>query len=235
MSPRYRVYTVLDQIVPDERVILSYVRVSITGTLPGGEVWSVNPVFDPTGEIGGVVSQTALETAAGLIANRSLPASLLTSLSSAVSRTGAKVEVRDDATDNLIGLAQVQSTTAQVGLTGIKCPPQSAVVLSIRTNTPGGSGRGRLYWPGLGVTLDNSGRFTTPATATFASDFKAYLIGIRADLASAFTGIGFDLAVRSKTTHTTPHATRIQIGNVVDTQRRRRDALPEAYSSVVFP
>jgi hypothetical protein len=201
----------------------------------GAEVWSVNPVFDPTGEFPGGPSQSALEAAATAIANRSVPASLLTAMSSACSRTGAKVEVRDDATDALLGIAQVQSTTAQVGLNSIKCPPQSAAVLSVRTNTPGASGRGRLYWPGLGLTLDNSGRYTTPAPATFVSDFKAYLIGIRGDLAAAFPTIGFDLAVRSKTTKTTPHAVRIQMGNVVDTQRRRRDALPEAYSSVVFP
>jgi hypothetical protein len=41
--------------------------------------------------------------------------------------------------------------------------------------------------------------------------------------------------VRSKTTHTTPHAVRLQVGNIVDTQRRRRDSLPESYSNITFP
>jgi len=41
--------------------------------------------------------------------------------------------------------------------------------------------------------------------------------------------------VRSKTTKTSPHAVRIQVGDVVDTQRRRRDVQLESYSAVAFP
>lgn len=214
---------------------MSYVRVSIQGTLFSGEVWSVNPTFDPTGEFPGGVNQANLEAAAALIANRSLPASLAALLSTQGKRTGAKLEVRDDATDALLALAQTASTTPAGGATSVNMPAQSAVVLSVRTTAPGGSGRGRLYWPAIGASLDTTGRISNPAPATLVADFKLYLAGIRSDLAASFPTIGFDLAVRSKTTHTTPHATRIQVGNVVDTQRRRRDSLPEAYASVTFP
>jgi predicted fused transcriptional regulator/phosphomethylpyrimidine kinase len=64
---------------------------------------------------------------------------------------------------------------------------------------------------------------------------RVYLTAMRDALATAFPTIGFNLAVRSKTTKTTPHVVRIQGGDVVDTQRRRRDNLPEAYSSLSFP
>jgi len=40
--------------------------------------------------------------------------------------------------------------------------------------------------------------------------------------------------VRSKTTRTTPHVSRLQIGDVIDVQRRRRDTLQEAYVSGAF-
>ena len=43
---------------------MSYVRLSIAGTSPGGEVWSVNPVLDPTGEFPGGVNQANLDSAA---------------------------------------------------------------------------------------------------------------------------------------------------------------------------
>jgi hypothetical protein len=212
-----------------------YVRVSILGSLVSGEVWSVNPVFDPTGEFTPTVSQSALDAAALAIANRSLPATLGVALSASGTRTGARVEVRDDATDALIATSTQQTTGGTAGSGTLRLPPQSAAVVSIRTNTAGGSGRGRLYWPSLGATLGTDGRITIPAVATFVTDFKSYLMGMRTDLATAFAPIGFDLAVRSKTTHTTPHAVRIQVGNVVDTQRRRRDALPEAYSTATVP
>jgi hypothetical protein len=216
--------------------LLSYFRVSILGRLVNEEVWSVNPVFDPTGEFGTIINQAQLDAAATSIANRSVPTGLRALMSTQGARTGARVEVREDANDGLLGIATATSTTASAGTTGVTSPPQSAVVVSLRTDTPGGSGRGRLYWPALSAPIDaTTGRLTTAAQTAFLTDMKAYLVGIRADLAAAFPAGVFDLAVRSKTTHTTPHVTRLQVGNVVDTQRRRRDNLPESYQTATFP
>jgi hypothetical protein len=198
------------------------------------EVWSVNPVFDPTFEFGDTVNQAALDAAALAIANMTLPTTLLQILSPQVSYATARVEVRDDATDNLIGLSIQARTTPVFGIMTLAQAPQTAVVCSIRTDTPGGSGRGRIYWPALGATLATTGRLNTPTTAALAADFKSLFNNIEGHLATAFPTIGFDLAVRSVTTHTTPHATRIQVGNVLDTQRRRRDALPEAYTTLTM-
>jgi len=214
---------------------MSYVRVSILGSQLAEEVWSINLTFDPTGEFPGGVNQTALDTAAAAIANRTVPTSLRAILSNQGARTGARVEVRDDVTDNLIALSLAASTTPSLGTATVVLPPQAAVVVSILTNTPGASGRGRIYWPSMGYTLGTTGRLGTPAPATLLADFKSYFLGMRSDLAAAFPTIGFDLAVRSKTTHTTPHAVSLRLGNVMDTQRRRRDNLAEAYVSTTFP
>jgi len=214
---------------------MSYVRVSILGSYVTEEVWSVNPVFDPTGEFPGGVNQAALDAAAQAIANRTIPTVLRGLMSSVASRTGARVEVRDDATDALIALSLQASASATQGTGTNTMPAQSAAVISIRTDSPGASGRGRLYWPCLSATLGTSGRLASPTNAAIVADAKSYLLGIRTDLATAFPTIGFDLAVRSRTTHTTPHATRIQVGSTIDTQRRRRDNLPESYAAVAFP
>jgi len=214
---------------------LSYVRVSILGSMSGEEVWSVNPVFDPTGEFGTTVNQAQLDAATLAIANRTIPSSLLTLLAPASSMTGARVEVRDDVNDGLLAISSQGRTTPVSGTGAVRLTAQSAVVLSIRTDVPGASGRGRLYWPAMGLTISNNSRINTPAVATIVADFKSYLLGMRSDLAAAFPTIGFDLAVRSKTTKTTPHAVRIQVGTVPDTQRRRRDKLSESYTSVTFP
>lgn len=214
---------------------LSYVRVSILGTMLTNEVWSVNPVFDPTGEFPGGVNQVALDAAATAIANRTIPTQLRAFMSTSAARTGARVEVRDDVTDALIGISTQSISGSGAGSGTLNLPPQSALVLSLRTDTPGGSGRGRLYWPCLAATLDTNARLSTTIMNTFVADMKSYLAGMRSDLAAAFPTIGFDLAVRSKATHSTPHVVRIQGGNVLDTQRRRRDSIPEAYSTLTFP
>jgi len=160
--------------------ILSYVRVSILGTLLASEVWSVNPVFDPTAEFGTTVNQSQLDAAALAIANRTIPTSMRTALSTSATRTGCRVEVRDDANDSLLAISTQGSVTPVSGTGVIAMPPQSAIVLSIRTDTPGGSGRGRLYWPTMGATLDGNGRIPAATATTFLADLKSYLLGIAA-------------------------------------------------------
>lgn len=215
---------------------MSYVRVSILGSITGGEKWSINPVFDPTGEFPGGVNQANLDAAANAIALLALPAGLQTLMSSALYVTGARLEVRDDGNDSLIALSEkIYSPGTPGGSNAAVMPAQAAIVVSCRTDTPGASGRGRLYWPALGATLSGALRLQTPSPAGLATDFKTYFLAMRSALATNFPTIGFDLAVRSKTTHTTPHVTRLQIGNTIDTQRRRRDHLPETYTSVSFP
>lgn len=214
---------------------MSYVRVSILGSLISTEQFSINPTFDPTGEFPGGVNQASLDAAALAIANLVPGTNLLTALSPAGIRTGARVEVRDDVTDGLIGISVQQSASATGGTGSLRLPMQAAIVCSLRTNSPGGSGRGRNYWPALGATLDTQGRLSTPTALGIANDFKTYYAAMASALATNFTGISFNLAVRSKETKSTPHVVRLQVGNVIDTQRRRRDAVPEAYQTVTIP
>lgn len=214
---------------------MSYVRVSILGTTVGGEVWSINPVFDPTGELEVGISQANLDAAAVAIAQLSPGGDLLSTMSPAMSIVGARLEIRADADDSLLAISIAGRSTPLVGTGSVLQPSQAAIVFSLRTNTPGGSGRGRVYWPAMGVQLNTSGRMGTSGTTTWVGAFKTYMAGIDSALSTAFTLIGFDLAVRSRTTLSTPHVVRIQAGDLVDTQRRRRDSLPETYVTVNVP
>ena len=214
---------------------MSYVRVSILGLSPGGETWSINPVFDPTGEFPGGVDQTALDTACDAIAALTPNAFLTGFMSTSLQVTGAKLEVRDDASDALLAISQSVRSSPLSGTTSALRGAQNAIVLSLRTTTPGASGRGRLYWPAVGTAVGTDLRFGVGPVGDFLSGMKTYLNGMRTALAAAFPTIGFDLAVRSKATLSTPHVNKIQAGNVPDTQRRRRDAMIEDYTSLTFP
>lgn len=214
---------------------MSYVRVSILGALLNEEKWSINPTFDPSGEFPSAVDQVKLDAAGAAIAALNPGSALLGLLSAQGTLIGTRVEVRDDVTDQLLGITIQNRATPLPGSNPIRLPAQAAVVGSLRTSTPGGSGRGRVYWPALGATVDTSGRLSSPLPSSVLTDLKVYMLAIRSALATAFPLIGFDLAVRSRTTHTTPHVVRLQVGNVIDTQRRRRDTLPEAYQTQSFP
>lgn len=214
---------------------MSYVRCSILGTLVSSEKWSINLTFDPTGEFPGGVSQSALDAAALAIAGLSVGADLQGPLGASGTLNACRLEVRDDIDDHLIGLSEQNRPTPLVGASSVKLTAQSAIVCSIRTDSPGASGRGRVYWPAMGVTIDGNSRMSSPTNTNMVAAFKTYFAAMETQLETAFPTIGFSLAVRSRATHSTPHATRIQVGNVLDTQRRRRDALPEAYATLAYP
>ena len=213
---------------------MSYVRISILGAAPGGEVWSINPVLDPTFEFGTTVDQTALDAATNTIAGLTPGAQLLAFMSTALTITGARSEVRDDSTDALMAISvQVRGTP----LPGTGTPLRGhgdAVVISLRTTTPGASGRGRLYWPAIGQSVDAQLRFGSANTTALLTQAATYFHAMEDAFATAFPTIGFDLSVRSKTTHTTPHVNQLQAGNVPDSQRRRRDKAIEDYVSLAF-
>lgn len=214
---------------------MSYVRVAIKGTITGGEVWSINPVFDPNGELETTVDQTKLDAAALAIANIVPGSNLRLMMGPDVLIVGSRLEVRADATNNIIAVSNAGSTAPIGGTGSSRLPPQTSLVCSLRTNTPGGSGRGRIYLPIIGATIGANLRLNATQFAAAAGEFKTYLAAMQSALATQFTPITFNLAVRSVKTNTTPHVVRLQVGDVLDTQRRRRDALPETYSSVTYP
>jgi hypothetical protein len=194
----------------------------------------VNPVFDPTGEFGTTVDQVKLDAAASAIGAIVVPSGLLALMSTTFNLTQVRLEVRDDVSDDLIALSIKQRTANGLGTGTPMRGAQNALVFSLRTDVPGGSGRGRMYWPCIAESVTTFLRINTPAQTAALADMVTYLHAIENAMATAFATIGFDLAVRSKTTKTTPHVNRIQLGNVMDTQRRRRDNIIEDYLSAAF-
>jgi hypothetical protein len=105
------------------------------------------------------------------------------------------------------------------------------VVFSLRTATAGGSGRGRLYWPATGIALSTTTMRVPAATVTAVlAAVESYLTSIKTAIDATLDGIS--LAVWSRTLESTANVTTIQMGDVVDTQRRRRDTLVETYQSI---
>jgi hypothetical protein len=115
------------------------------------------------------------------------------------------------------------------GTLGGAMPPECSIVVSLQTQLPGGRGRGRAYYPGFSVgSLTSTGRLQGVARDVLATGWKNYLDGWNADPTALAAGVasvtgGFVTAID-----------RIRVGDVVDTQRRRRDALTESYKVLVL-
>lgn len=221
---------------------MSYLKVIALGSLGNGEVWSCGLTYRYFEIFGSQMTQTMLESVVQRIITAVTPTGLGTRLrnlmSSSATLTGWRVEQHNE-DESINAVAQNNYGTAISGSGTATKTPQDSCVISLRTDTPGATGRGRIYWPALGATLSTSYKLTTPAPADVLVDAKALfkLIGdqLNAELAANSYAVTVELAVRSPTNHVSRKVVRLQAGDVLDTQRRRRDKLAEAYAATTYP
>jgi hypothetical protein len=208
------------------------VRCSIQGTLPGGEKWSVNPCFEfATG--GQLVTSQELAAAVTAINVIDPNTQVRTMWNNATFVSGVRLEARSyDGT--LQAISEGVRTNPINGSGGAAHPFQTAIVTSLRTVNAGANYKGRLYWPATGVVLaDATLRVPGANVLSHLGGIKIFLTAIEGALSPAL-GDEMRLAVWSRKTGISLQVTRLLMGDVLDTQRRRRDAAQESYSEVPF-
>lgn len=208
--------------------------IRINGSLPGGEVWSVNPKFyNPDGSQyeGYDVLLAWVETIMELNTGSVLPAAIRTLLSTAGSLVSVRAEYRD-AAGNLAQAAEVVATSPIAGTGSASKPYQTSFVSSLLTGRPGRSYRGRLYWPALGAQISAADlRVADVQLNTYVAGIKDFLLAIQ----NSQPAVGASkLSVVSDTLSVATPVTSIQGGDVLDSQRRRRDSLVEGRVSYAF-
>lgn len=221
---------------------MSYWRVIVKGSLGSVEKWSTSYAYGIVGLSPDVADQattdammTAIRTAT---TSGNVTANLLSLLSTAGNIEAIRVERRSES-EGVLNVSEGLLTTPLLGTGSANKTPQDAVVMSLRTSTPGARGRGRSYWPALNSTLSASFQLTTPVPANLPGNTKTWLQAINTAMDGVYiaqaSALRVALSVRSVTDHVCRDVTSIQVGTVLDTQRRRRDDLPESYSSVAYP
>lgn len=140
----------------------------------------------------------------------------------------AKVAKTNMATGVVIStqVATVQvAGTATVG----NLPPQCSIVVSLRTAFASRSDRGRYYLPAISSDqLTPAGRLSsTPQNAILSAVVAAHS-------AEILVGAGCPLVVYSRKNRAVEPVVSIDVGDVIDTQRRRRDKLVESRVSALL-
>jgi hypothetical protein len=146
------------------------------------------------------------------------PSTVEGTLSSTVSISEAtdKQISRDDTVETLPGT-----------ITGNVLPFQVAIVVSLQSILATRSGRGRFYLPPADVSMVTAGKLSSTALTNLQTGLNA--------LFSSLNSNGLTPVIRNKTTHTSTTITAGRVGNVFDTQRRRRDSVAETYTAVTIP
>lgn len=217
---------------------MAFARVLFRGTLGQSERWSVGVAYrcnvDDT-----TYPQQDVQAAANAIALNTLGADIKTITSTAVRSTDVRVEIRTDA-NVLVSAAEAPWTALTSSGSGASKPAQTSLVFSLRSNTPGSRHRGRFYWPALAAVIDaDTLRLTPVATAAYATQMAAFLDAAETDLKEKLSPspslADWSLAVYSPTLNSLTDISRIEVGDILDVQRRRRDTLPELYKSAPYP
>jgi len=111
---------------------------------------------------------------------------------------------------------------------GNSLPAEVSVVMSLRTALAGASYRGRMYLPMPSTSSSSSaGRLVSGDQTTMVTQWSNAIIAMNADVSFGTC----DVVIRSRKNASEEVVTSIDIGDVFDAQRRRRNALTESRTS----
>lgn len=207
---------------------LPHLRQTVNGGLPGGERWSCSVSFG-IGSGAGPNQEDLTDFNSGAL-------TYWQAWFSSTDRRGGTGTSLTQITTRLIDTTGTTILQAQQGAStpggniSVSVPNQCAVVISLITATPGARGRGRFYAPCLALTMGTTGRIQTSEVTSIASVTATLLNGLNTSAGINLPSSGAALCVASGVgTGANPRVVAFRVGDVVDTQRRRRDALAETY------
>lgn len=191
-------------------------RMVASGTTPG-ESWSF------TLHAEGSLSTADAATAFGDALTAAWAGGMDDVTTADVDCTLASVAALDPATDG-----QVTRVEVVLALTGVAAgemlPYQCATVISLLTESATRHGRGRFYLPPLATGTVDGGLISAATITSLDTAWTAFFDSLNTD--------GVNPVVRNRTGHISTPVTSARVGNVFDTQRRRRNKLVEVYTAI---
>jgi hypothetical protein len=116
--------------------------------------------------------------------------------------------------------------------TGSPYPPQCALVATLIGGSGKGlAGKGRMYIPGVKWPIDSTGHIDTGAATSTGTKLRDFIVAVNAlpdapgVVINASRGHKLSLGLGARNVP----VNGVRIGNVYDTQRRRRNGLAESY------
>jgi hypothetical protein len=115
--------------------------------------------------------------------------------------------------------------------------PQSSIVCSTRSGLVTGSGNnGRMYLPHSSLSLvPNQPSANSTSTLAVCTAFRIFINAVQNDTNAVISAVVFPFIMTQVTGQLSKIVTQVRVGDVTDTQRRRRNQLPEIYSTLNVP
>lgn len=219
-------------------------RVTISGDcFSGAEIWT-------TGFYLGAPDADAGDPAGSAAAIGALWTTFWGSATTYVSNLYRSLQVkvaqhRTDGTTDPDAIDYYIYPTPPVGGTSLGAlPPQVSLAVTMTSEIQRGlAAKGRMYMPGIAAIIAGNGKVTSANVTNIATNFKTFLDGINSSTAVSGNVILASHGHYVKATDTTPafyalpkntQVTGCRVGDVYDTQRRRRNGLAEVYTTRVL-
>jgi len=207
-------------------------RVTLSGTMfSGSEIWSTGFYMGfETQDAGTPTNQGAADIGTRFANFFSLTANRI---STQYTFSQCKITMLNEDGRTMADSAVYWSPPATVlgGSATNVLPPQCALAVTLNNSLPRGlATKGRMYLPGVAIGVNASGKVDTLTAGTIADNIKSFFDDIVLD---ADTPGNVVLASVGRPPLNTGGAIRnvttIKVGDVIDTQRRRRNGLQETY------
>lgn len=129
-----------------------------------------------------------------------------------------------------------EDATPAAGSQGL-VPPQSSIVLSTRSGlTTGSANFGRMYLPHtMPPIVANTPLVGSGDTAAIATAAATFVNGVNTDVSAAVSQTVTAMIMTQVLGGVSKSINQVAIGNVIDTQRRRRNQLVETYAFATIP
>lgn len=194
------------------------IRSTVTGSLPGGDIFEISQWWDGT-NIGS--DPTKFQAFAGVVVG-SLTGNLLTTAVKALYNTGVSFNTLDCYGYPTGGPHAGLHWQVPVGVSGtastISLPNQIATVVTTLTGRPGRSYRGRCYLPPVTTAaMIGTNQLSTANATLLCNAYAGFLQGVHDSSSGAHPVVS-----SSRLGAMTP-ITSVQVDTVFDTQRRRRN------------
>lgn len=204
--------------------LTQYVRLTLGGTMPGGESWSVGMSFTFTGTVTAAQLTTWLAAVDAVVVTHLAPAggvrALMAQQTKIVTLRAAVFPV--SATSSSV-TAQRNLTTPVLGTGSFDHPNQIAICMSTHSGLAGKRFNGRMYWPCDGANIDGTTHQLALTQLTPAvTKVRDFMGGVAATTLGS-TGLAPAIAVPGG--GLASPITALTMDSVCDTQRRRRKSV----------
>lgn len=213
-------------------------KVTLSGTMFGGqEIWSTGFFMGFEGQDAPEITDTGVSDISN--AWQTFFTAATSEISNKYQYTMCKVQMLGVDGKALPDTAKYYSPVSTIngGSPSAALPPQVALVATLANSLPRGlATKGRMFLPGVNSPVDATGHISSATTGAIATNLQTFFGAIMNDAdtpgRAVLASTGNALQLRPGQIR---NVTQIRVGNVYDTQRRRRNALMEAYTTKPVP